>query len=64
MAKVLHFDVGHSVTIMDGFDADKPSFSMRVELEDGDDLFVEVAKAIRTVNAIMLLIPDSGLPEE
>jgi len=64
MAKVIHFDVGHSITIMDGFDADKPSFSMRVELEDGDDLYVEVAKAIKTVNGIMLLIPDSGLPKE
>lgn len=49
---------------MDGFDADKPSFSMRVSLDDGDDLYEEVAKAIRTVNGIMLLIPDSGLPKE
>ena len=64
MAKILHFDVGHSVTIMNGFDAEKPSFSMRVELEDGDDLYEEVAKAIRAVNGIMLSIPELGLPKE
>jgi hypothetical protein len=64
MSKILHFDVARRITIMNGFESDRPSFGMRVELEEGDDFEVEVAKAIQTVNGIMLLIPESGLANE
>ncbi len=63
MAKIVHFDVSRGVTIMDGFESDKPSFGMRVELEEGDDFFVEVATAIETVNGVLMLIPESKTPE-
>ena len=59
MAKIVHFDVSRGVTIMDGYSSDRPSFGIRVELEDGDDFADEVASAIETVNGVMLLIPDS-----
>ena len=48
---------------MYGFESDKPSFGMRVELEEGDDFYEEVATAIETVNGVMMLIPDSGTSE-
>jgi len=48
---------------MDGFESDKPSFGMRVELEEGDDFYAEVATAIKTVNGVMMLIPESEAPE-
>ena len=64
MSRIVHFDVSRSMTIMDGYESDKPSFGMRVELEDGDDFAEEVATAIETVNGIMLLIPDSEVGED
>jgi len=48
---------------MDGFESDRPSFGMRVELEEDDDFYEEVANAIQTVNGVMLLIPESEAPE-
>jgi len=64
MSRIVHFDVHRGVTIMDGYESDKPSFGMRVELEDGDDFYEEVATAIETVNGVMMLIPDSGTSED
>lgn len=64
MAKIVHFDVSRGLTIMDGFESDRPSFGMRVELEEGDDFFDEVATAIETVNGVMMLIPESETPED
>ena len=46
MAKIVHFDVSRGLTIMDGFESDRPSFGMRVELEEDDDFYEEVANAI------------------
>jgi len=63
MAKIVHFDVSRGLTIMDGFESDRPSFGMRVELEEDDDFYEEVANAIQTVNGVMLLIPESEAPE-
>lgn len=60
MARCKEFTVGRGMTIMDGYDADKPHFSMTVELEEGDDFAEEVAKTINMVNAILLEIPESG----
>jgi hypothetical protein len=64
MSKIVHFDVKRGITIMDGFESDKPSFGMRVELEEGDDFATEVATAIDTVNSVMMLIPESEAPED
>lgn len=63
MAKVVEFEVGRGMTIMDGFDADKPHFSMRVKLEEGDTFEDEVARAIETVNGILMVIPESGFSQ-
>ena len=63
MAKIVHFDVSRGLTIMNGFESDRPSFGMRVELEEDDDFYEEVADAIQTVNGVMLLIPESEAPE-
>lgn len=65
MAKTKEFTVSHGMTIAvgNGFESDKPHFSMTVELEVGDDFYVEVAKAIKTVNGVLLMIPDAA-PEE
>ena len=63
MAKVVEFEVGRGMTIMDGFDADKPYFGMRVKLDEGDTFEDEVAKAIETVNGILMVIPESGFGE-
>ncbi len=61
MAKTKEFTVSHGMTIAvgDGYSNEKPHFSMTVELEDGDDFYVEVAKAIRTVNGVLLTIPEA-----
>ena len=61
MAKTKEFTVSHGMTIAigNGFESDKPHFSMTVELEEGDNFEEEVAKAIRTVNGVLLLIPDA-----
>lgn len=64
MAKITHFDVKRGITIMDGFESDKPSFGMRVEMEDGDDFADEVANAIDTVNSVLMIIPESGSSED
>jgi len=64
MSKIVHFDVHRGLTIMDGFESDKPSFGMRVELEDGDDFAQEVADAIDTVNNVLMLIPETGAAED
>ena len=52
-----------TIAIGSGYENDKPHFSMTVELEKGDDFYVEVAKAIKTVNGVLLMIPDVG-PDE
>ena len=52
------------MTIMDGYDADKPHFSMTVELEEGDDFATEVARTIETVNSILFVIPESGFGQD
>jgi hypothetical protein len=60
MAKTKEFTVSHGMTIAigNGFESDKPHFSMTVELEAGDEFYVEVAKAIRIVNGVLLMIPE------
>ena len=66
MAKTKEFTVSRGMTIAvgNGFESDKPHFSMTVEIETGDDFAVEVAKAIDTVNGVLLMIPESGNVEE
>ena len=64
MARVIRFEVARGMTIMDGFDADKPHFGMTVELDEGDVFEEEVAKAIETVNGVLMLMPESGFTEE
>ncbi len=64
MSRIVHFDVHRGVTIMDGFESDKPSFGMRVELEEDDDFAQEVANAIDTVNSVLMLIPETGEAED
>jgi hypothetical protein len=60
MSRIKEFTVGRGVTIPDGnFGSDKPSFSMTVALEDGDDLATEVSTTIETVNDILKLIAES-----
>jgi hypothetical protein len=65
MAKTKEFTVSHGMTVAvgNGFESDKPHFSMTVELEAGDNFYVEVAKAIRIVNGVLLTIPE-GEPAE
>jgi len=60
MAKTKEFTVSHGMTIAvgNGFESDKPHFSMTVELEEGDDFYVEVAKAITIVNGVLLMVPE------
>ena len=63
MAKIVGFTIGRAFTIMDGFDADKPNFSLDVKLEEGDDLIKTVFEHIEIVNAVLLAIHDSGQAE-
>ena len=65
MAKITEFTVGRRMTINLGdYNSDQPNFSVTVELEDGDDFVTEVAKAVDTVNEVLLTIPETGGAEE
>ena len=65
MARIKEFTLGRAFTIPDGnFGSDKPSFSVTVELAEGDSFEDEVAKAMTTVNEILLLIPESGSSQD
>ena len=64
MARCKEFTVGRGFTIMDGYDADKPHFSMTVELAEDDDFATEVATAIQTVNGVLLEINESGFKQD
>lgn len=60
MARIKEFTVSRGFTVTSGYDSDKTHFGLTVELDEQDDFFKEVGKAIETVNAILLEIPDSG----
>ncbi len=65
MARIKEFTLGRGMTIAigDGYENDKPHFSVTVELDEGDDFGDEVANAMTTVNEVLLLIPESGFKQ-